>query len=68
MAAWSFRFSCMVFDLFMGMAVTSGIKRKGGAERVPRCLVPNFAAEQQCCASATVLICGSTREAPASRA
>lgn len=45
-----------------------GNKRKGGAERVPRFLVPYLADETACCASATVSTCGMTIEAPASRA
>ena len=68
MAAWRFRFSKMVRLGSLGAFETLGVRRKGGADRVPRFRVPNLAEETACWASATVLTCGMTTEAPASSA
>lgn len=58
----------MLFAGLIGMSDSPGMRRKGGAERVPFCLEPNLAAETTWRASETVLTCGMMIEAPASRA
>ena len=68
MAAWRLTFSWRLRLGSLGTAVMPGIRRKGGAERVPRFLAPYLAEETACRASATVSTCGMTIEAPASRA
>jgi hypothetical protein len=58
----------MVFFGSKGVSESPGIKRAGGAERVPFLTAPNLAAETMCFACSTVSTCGQTIDAPASSA
>jgi hypothetical protein len=67
-AAWSLTHSWRVLDGSRGVSERPGIRRAGGAERVPFRMAPYFAAETMCWACSTVSTWGQTIEAPASRA